>query len=119
MMQQYNAIVVRWLDIIGVQVDFSDLSNIEQAINARRLYTIHTAKTLELSERLGVHLMGYVDREGNDINNQTACNLTGYDYLGSMMFLCKTDDRYNALPFTEEEYNRVYAYLTNGKEATI
>ena len=110
-----NAIIIRQLDVIKTYVDFSDIDNIYQAINAERVSTIHTAKTQELSSKLGVHLMGFVDREGDDINNKKACEISGYDYLGSFMLLCKTDDKFNALPFTEAELESVYNYLTTGE----
>ena len=110
-----NAIIVRPLDIIKVYVDFSNLDNVYKAIDANRVSTIHTAKTQEISAKLGIHLMGFVNREGDDINNKKACEISGYDYLGSNMLLCKTDDRFNALPFEEQELECVYTYLTEGK----
>ena len=110
-----NAIVIRFLDVIKVEVDFSDFDSIYAAVGADRVSTIHTAKTQELSAKLGIHLMGYVDRDGDDINNKLACEISGYDYLGSFMFLCKTDNKFNPLPFTEAELNSVYTYLTTGK----
>ena len=113
-----NAIIVKWLNIEKIYVDFSNLDNINAAINAERVSTIHTARTQELSARLGVHLMGFVDRNGDDINNVKACEISGYDYLGSMMLLCKTDDKYNAYGFDEDELDRVYTYLTTGKVKT-
>ncbi len=113
-----NALIVRPLDIIKVYVDFSDIDNIYKAIDAKRVSTIHTKKTQEISELLGIHLMGFVDREGNDINNDKACHISGYDYLGSFMLLCKADDKLNALPFTEKELECVYTYLTEGKILT-
>ena len=110
-----NAILIRNLDVIKVCLDFSDTDNINKAINASRLSTIHTQKTQELSSLLGVHLMGFVDREGSDINNKKACEISGYDYLGSLMLLCKTDGKFNALPFTESELETVFTYLVTGE----
>ena len=110
-----NAILIRQLDVLKIHVDFSDINNIYEAVNADRVSTIHTAKTQELSSKLGVHLVGYVDREGNDINNPLACKISGYDYLGSFMLLCKTDDKWNNYGFTPDELDRVYTYLTTGK----
>ena len=110
-----NAIIIRQLDVIKAHVDFSDTTNIMKAINSSHLYTIHTKKTQELSSLLGVHLMGFVDKEGDDINNEKACEISGYDYLGSLMLLCKTDDKFNALPFTENELETVFTYLVTGE----
>ena len=110
-----NAILIRQLDIVKIYVDFSDIDNIYQALDASHVSTIHTQKTQALSMKLGVHLLGYVDREGDDINNRLACEISGYDYLGSFMLLCKGDDKFNPLPFSEAELNVVYTYLTEGK----
>ena len=110
-----NAILIRQLDVLKVYVDFDDPNGIEKAVNARRVSTIHTAKTQEISNKLGIHLVGYVDREGNDINNELACRLSGYDYLGSFMLLCKTDDKFNNYGFSKEELECVYTYITTGK----
>jgi len=111
-----NAILVRHLDIIKIEIDFSDINNICSALNASSLSTIHTAKTQELSNKLGVHLMGFVDRNGDDINNEKACSLSGYDYIGSFMLLCKTDRNFNPLPLSEKEVNLVFDYLNPNKE---
>ena len=110
-----NAILIRNLDIVKVYVDFSNLDNIKSILNCDRLSTIHTAKTQELSEKLGFHLMGYVDREGDDINNEVACEVSGYDYIGSFMLLFKTDDSYHELPLSEDELEKLYSYLTIGE----
>ena len=110
-----NAILIRQIDVLKVFVDFDDPNGIEKVVGARRVSTIHTIKTQELSNKLSVHLVGYVDREGNDINNERACQISGYDYLGSFMLLCKTDDKFNNYGFSEEELDRVYTYLTTGK----
>ncbi|MCR4910913.1 MAG: hypothetical protein K5925_00055 [Bacilli bacterium] len=110
-----NAIIVRWLDTIKIHVDFDNFyDSVCSVINADRLSTVHTTGTKRLSSLLGVHLIGFVNRDGNDINNDRACELTDYDYLGSMLFLCKTDDNLNPLPFNEDELEKVYNYLTNG-----
>ena len=110
-----NAIIIRQLDIIKIHIDFSDIDNIYNAIYADRVSTIHTAKTQELSAKLGVHLIGFINRKCDDINNEKACEISGYDYLGSLMFLCKADDKLNPLPFEEDELERVYNFLTTGE----
>ena len=110
-----NALLIRYLDVIKIDVDFSDIQNIYDVLNARGVSTIHTEETQRISGLLGIHLMGYVDRNGDDINNRLACKLSGYDYLGSFMLLCKTDNKFNPLPFTEEELECVYTYVTEGR----
>lgn len=110
-----NAVIIRWLDIVKADIDFSNYDEINEAINAERLSTIHTAKTQELSDKLGIHLLGFVDSNGNDINNKKASEISGYDYIGSMMILCKCGEGYTPLPFTEEEIDMVYTYLTTGE----
>ena len=110
-----NAVLINYLDVERIEIDFSDIDNLYRAVGAERISTIHTAKTQELSTKLGIHLVGYVDREGNAINNKLACEISGYPYLGSKMVLCKTDDKFNAMPFTEAETDCVYTYLTTGK----
>ena len=114
-----NAILIRPLDVLKVYVDFSSDAGIKSMINAERLATIHTMKTQELSNKLGIHLIGYVDSKGNDINNDLACSISGYDYLGSFMLLCKTDEKYNNYGFDENELECVYTYLTTGKIINI
>ena len=110
-----NAILVRPLDIEKVYVDFSKLDNLYEILGSDRLSTIHTLATQELSQKLGFHLIGFVARDGDDINNRKACEISGYDYIGSFMLLCKTDDAWNALPLEEEELASLYAYLTGGQ----
>lgn len=110
-----NAIIVNWLNIEKVNIDFSDFKNIEEAIGASHLYTIHTAKTMEISNILGFHIMGFIDRDGDDVNNSLACKICGYDYIGSSMVLFKTDDSFNPLPLSEEEVDKLYLFLTEGK----
>ncbi len=109
-----NAILIRHLDVIKVHVDFSNDDDIYRLLNAERISTIHTRKTQELSKQLGFHLVVYVDREGHDINNNLACSISGYDYLGSFMLLFKTDDKFNSLPLEENELESLYNYLTSG-----
>ena len=112
-----NAIVIRHLDILEVEVDFSDLDNIAKANDAEYVSTIHTKITQAISAKLGIHLIGFVDRDGDDINNKKACEISGYDYIGSSLLLCKCDDGYNPYPLEEDELSRVHTYLTTGKIA--
>ena len=106
-----NAVLIRQQDVIKTYVDFSDPKGISNAIDAERASTIHTEKLMNLSEKLGIHLMGFVDGDGNGDNNKVACKISGYEYLGSFMLLCKTDNSYSCLPFSEEELEKVYKYL--------
>ena len=110
-----NALLVRPLDIVKVYVDFSNIDNIYKFLDAERLATIHTKETQAISNRIGIHIMGFATREGDDINNKRACEISGYDYIGSLMLLCKTDDKFNALPLDEAELECLYEYLTTGK----
>lgn len=114
-----NAILVRHIDVQKIYVDFSNVDNIYDALDADRVSTIHTAKTQELSAKLGFHIMGFVDREGSDINNRLASAVSGYDYLGSFMLLCKADDNLNALPLSSAELDSLYLYLTKGEEKNV
>ena len=110
-----NAILIRQLDVLKIYVDLSDMENIYKVLDADRIATIHTIKTQEISSKLGIHLIGFVNRNFDDSINTLACEFSGYDYLGSSMLVCKTDDKYNALPLNESELECVYTYLTEGK----
>lgn len=112
-----NAILIRPLDVLKVEVDFSNLENINYAINADGVSTIHTQKTQEISDKLGIHIIGFVDRNANDINNPKACEISGYKYIGSFMLVCKTDSRFNPLPLNEDELETVYTYLATNDVA--
>ena len=114
-----NAILIRFLDVVKVHVNFDDERGIYDALGVDRVSTIHTAKTQDISNKLGVHIIGYVNREGNDINNDLACQISGYDYLGSFMLVCKTDNKFNLYPFEENELESVYTYLTTGKVVPV
>ncbi len=110
-----NVIIVKSDDIYKDYVDLSDSNNIKAAINATGLSTIHTVKTQEISKILGIHLVGYVDRHGSGENNENACLVSGYDFLGSDMILFKTDDKWNDYPLDEYEIERVFTYLVELK----
>ena len=113
----YNALIVNDSGITKIFVDFSNFDNIYESLKVRRISTIHTRETQRISSILGVHLMGFVDRDCAGPNNKKACEISGYDYLGADLLLCKTDDKFNPLPLEEDELERVYKYLLNGKEA--
>ena len=110
-----NAILVKPDGIEKIYVDLSDYKNICKAINANGLSTIHTIKTQEISRKLGIHLVGYVDRHGGNLDNTLAAEISGYDEIYSLMLLCKTDDKWNDCPLSEGELECLYTYLTTGK----
>ena len=111
----YNALIVNDSGIQKIFVDFSRLDNIYDVLKVDRLSTIHTRETQRISSILGVHLMGFVDRDCSGPNNKKACEISGYDYLGADLLLCKTDDKFNPLPLEENELERVYKYLLTGE----
>ena len=94
-----------------VHVDFN---NIETSTGFRRLYTIHTAKTLDYSRQVGFHVGGFCDDRGQG-GSSLAARTAGYEDLPSDLILCKMDDHYNFLPLNESELNCLYTYLTTGK----
>lgn len=114
-----NAILVKPEGIEKVYVDLSNYRNICQAINANGISTIHTIKTQEISRKLGIHLVGYVDRYGGNLDNELAAQISGYDEIYSFMLLCKTDDKWNDFPLSEGELECLYTYLTTGKVTMI
>ena len=91
-----------------------DFSNIELSTGFRRLYTIHTAKTLDYSRQVGFHVGGFCDDRGQG-GSSLAARTAGYEDLPSDLILCKMDERYNFLPLSEAELNCLYTYLTTGK----
>ena len=109
-----NAILVTTSGVLKVYVDLSSDDAIKEAIDAEKLFTIHTQKLKQLSGKLGFHIMGYVDSEGQGLNNAKACALTGYDFLGSSLLLFKTDDKFNRLPLERNELDSLYRYITTG-----
>ena len=117
---KFNAVLVKADgDVLKVHVEFdSELQGLKDAIEARGLTTIHTRDSQEVSHKMGVHLMGYVDKymERSDKgNNYAACRFSGYDYLASDMIVIKTDDKFNALPLEEDEVECVYIYFTTNR----
>ncbi len=44
-----------------VELDFASDESLKESLGFARLYTIHTAKTNEMSSRLGFHIGGYCD----------------------------------------------------------
>jgi len=109
-----NAISIGYDGYKKVRVDFDDGESIRRAVKATRLRYIRTPALQTLSQTLGVPLVGYANADGLDINNGTACRLTGAGSIGSDMILCKTDPDGAILPLGEVELERVYTYITTG-----
>ncbi|MBR0294950.1 MAG: hypothetical protein IJQ67_03470 [Bacilli bacterium] len=116
----FNAVLIKTNgEVLKLEVEFdSDYRGLEDAIEAEGLSTIHTIKTQDLSNKLGIHLIGFVDRymeRSDKDNNELACRISGYDFLASDMILVKTDDKFNPLPLEVGEVDILYLYLTEGK----
>ena len=114
-----NAILVKTSGIEKVCVDFSDDENICKAIESKGLSTIHTQNTQDISRKLGFHIVGYVDRHGGNLDNELAARISGYDEIYSSMLLCKTNDKWDNLPLSEDEVEILYTYLTTGKVVVL
>ena len=97
-----------------VSIDFSSLESIRKSSNFGRLYTIHTAKTIEMSRALGFHVGGFCDDRGYG-GSPLAAELSDYEYLPSDLILCLMDEQYNFLPLNEKQLDIFYTYLTTGK----
>ena len=110
-----NAISVGHHGYKKIFVDFADQASVCHAVLADRIMHIDTPGLHALSDKLGIPLIGYADRDGLDVNNWTACRLTGYSSMGSDMILCKTDEQKHLLPFDRIELEIVYTYLAKGK----
>ena len=100
-----------------VHVDFSSLESLKESTGFKRLYTIHTAKTIEMSAKLGFHVGGFCDDRGGG-GTVLAGDLAGYEYLPSDLILCLMDDKYNFLPLDEKQLESFYHYLLTGEVIT-
>ncbi len=96
-----NALKISYM-IETMEIDFSSLDSIKQSTGFRRLYTIHTANTIAMSQELGFHVGGFCDDYGHE-NYHLAAKVAGYEELPSSLILCAMDDRYNFLPLTKEQ----------------
>jgi hypothetical protein len=97
-----------------VELDFASDESLKESLGFARLYTIHTAKTNEMSQRLGFHIGGYCDDRGRG-GPALAASLVGYECLPSDVVLFKMDEKYNPLPLNEEELNSLFVFLKTGK----
>lgn len=93
-----------------VHIDFSSLESIRKSSGFERLYTIHTAKTIEMTKVLGFHVGGFCDDHGSG-GPELAAELSGYDYLPSVLILCLMDNQYNFLPLNEKQLNKLMNYI--------
>ena len=53
-----------------VELDFAFDESLKESLGFARLYAIHTAKTNEMSQRLGFHIGGYCDKKGRKTFNR-------------------------------------------------
>jgi len=113
-MATYNAIRVGEA-ITKVFIDFSSLEGLKASSGFKRLYTIHTQKTIDLSQELGFKIAGFCDDHGTG-GPQLAADIAGYSSLPSDLILCGIDDQYDFLPLSEKEIEVLYAYLKEGKK---
>ena len=95
-------------------LEFGNYTKIKEDCGFKRLYTIHTASTNALSDKLGFHIIGFCDERGTG-GPGLAANLAGYEELPSDLILCRTDKKYDYLPLTPSELECLYTYLTTGK----
>ena len=114
-----NAILIDFFEKIEkVDVDFSSVEGMAKAVDSRGVYTINTQNILDITNKLGFPVVGFVDRymeESDRINNSLAADISGYDYLLSKMILCTWDSKYNFLPLSDRQVDILYTYLTTGK----
>ena len=112
--ETYNAIRVSG-QIIKTHIDFSSFEGLKESSGFKRLYTIHTQKTIDLSHILGFKVAGFCDDHGYG-GPQLAADIAGYPSLPSDLILCGMDDQYNFLPLSEAEVEALYVYLKEGKK---
>ena len=97
-----------------VFIDFSSYDSLKESSGFERLYTVHTAKTMEISNLLGFHVAGFCDDYGVG-GSELAASFSGYDSLPSDLILCLIDDKYNFLPLNETQLERLFVYLRTGR----
>ena len=113
---EYNAIKVG-NTIEKIVLDFSSYESLKETSGVARFYTIHTAQTNEIGNKLGFHVGGFCDDYGSG-GSDLAAEISGYDELPSDLFLCLMDDKYNFLPLSEKQLNDLYNYLVKQNEDT-
>lgn len=98
-----------------VNLDFSSYESLKASANINRFYTIHTANTNQIGNKLGFHLGGFCDEYGKG-GSELAAEISGYDSLPSDLYLCLMDDKYNFLPLKEKELDSLFNYLCPPEE---
>lgn len=112
--QKYNALKVG-KKIEKVNLDFSSYESLKASAKINRFYTIHTANTNQIGNKLGFHLGGFCDDNGVG-GSELAAEISGYDSLPSDLYLCLMDDKYNFLPLKEKELDSLFNYLCPPEE---
>ena len=110
-----NSVLITPTGIEKVTIDFENFDNVNKLLHADRVTVINNQKTKEMCQRLRINIMVIANSMDDAVNNCLTCKLFGDEMVNSSVFLCKTDDSYNALPFKEEELDRIYDYLSEGK----
>ena len=95
-------------------VDFSSYEGLKESTGFKKLYTIHTQETLNIGNKIGLHIGGFCDDYGTG-GGYLAGKISGYGSLPSDLILCLMDDKYNFLPLSERQLQVLYVYLTEGK----
>ncbi|MBR0439917.1 MAG: hypothetical protein IJK27_04120 [Bacilli bacterium] len=111
---KYNAIKVGE-KIEKINLDFSSYESLKNSAKINRFYTIHTANTNQIGDKLGFHLGGFCDERGRG-GSDLAAEISGYDYLPSDLYLCLMDSQYNFLPLEEKQLEKLYNYLCPPEE---
>ena len=109
-----NAISITPTGIQKIYVDFANYANIHRFLHAEKVVVIEEKKTMNLSHKLGVKIMALASEKEEGQNNSVAKKIFGVEDISSTILLCKTDESFNALPFVEENLERLYRYLTTG-----
>ena len=113
---KYNAIKVG-KTVEKIVLDFSSYESLQETSGVARFYTIHTAQTNQIGNKLGFHLGGFCDDLGSG-GSDLAAEISGYEELPSDLFLCLMDNQYNFLPLSEKQLNDLYNYLVKQNEDT-
>lgn len=118
-MKTFNAIRVGD-KIEKTYIDFSSYESLIESSGFKRIYRIHTAETIAISNELGFHVGGFCDDYGSG-GSPIAAKVAGYPSLPSDLILCLNDDQYNYLPLDEKQLDALHKYLAsaNTTEDTV
>ena len=118
-MESFNAIRVGD-KIEKIFIDFSSYESLIESSKFKRIYRIHTAETIAISDKIGFHVGGFCDDYGSG-GSFLAAQVAGYPSLPSDLILCLNDDQYNYLPLDEKQLDALYKYLLSitGQEDAI